>query len=309
MPGDDLASVDFPFRFKVVNVVPVAAVLLMVGAVVLAGAPGEPPQRQVLLGNAREFGWAGAAGALAAIVVIALLAEPLELASIRFLEGYWPTSGPLGRIHAAGLRSQQRRFTRLTFLADRSTDLELRHLAAVQRDEQFPPEIGRLLPTALGNRLRAFEDRAGQAYGVEAVPWWPRLHHVLPDQVRGTVDRHRDQLDVASRLTIAWAVGAVALAGLLAPHWTWWWLPALSAALSWFAYRSALGAAGVYGTAVTAAIDVYRLHLLQEMRIRPPADTDAERVVNEKLLLLWLGDDEVNVQYQTTDSDHNLRIT
>jgi hypothetical protein len=165
-----------------------------------------------------------------------------------------------------------------------------------------------LLPTALGNRLRAFEDRAGQGYGLEAIPWWPRLHHVLPEQVRGTVDRHRDQLDVASRLTIAWAIAAVALAVLLAPHWTWWWLPALAAALSWFAYRSALGAAGVYGTAVTAAIDVYRLHLLQEMRVEPPADTDAERIVNEKLLLLWAGIPE-NLRYQTTDSDHELRIT
>jgi hypothetical protein len=117
MPGEDFASIDFPFRFKVVNVVPVAAVLLTVGTVVLSGAPGHAPQRQALFDNAREFGWTGAVAVLAATVVIALLAEPLELASIRFLEGYWPMAGPLGRVRAAGLRAQRRRHSRLTFLA------------------------------------------------------------------------------------------------------------------------------------------------------------------------------------------------
>jgi hypothetical protein len=308
MPGDDLASLDFPFRFKVVNAVPVAAVVLIVGTVILAGAPGAAPRWDTLLANARDFGWAGAAGAAAATVIIALLAEPLELASIRFLEGYWPTTGPLGKVGAAGVRAQGRKMSRLTFLADNSTDPDVNYQAAVAL-ERYPLTAERLLPTSLGNRLRAFEDRAGVGYELDAVTWWPRLHHTLPDQVRDTVDRYRNQLDVAARLTIAFAVGAAVLAGLLARHPAWWWLPGLLGVFSGFAYRSALGATDAYGTAVTAAIDVYRLNLLQEMRLQLPKDTNAERTLNRKLRLLWTGDTHTNVKYQTTDSDHNIQIT
>jgi hypothetical protein len=308
MPGENLAAIDFPLRFKVVNAVPVAVVTLLVGTIILAGAPGHAPRWDSLLTHARGFGWTGAAAALAVTVVIALLAEPLELATIRLLEGYWPATGPLRQAGAVGIWLQRRRHARLTFL-EGSADPVMSDEAAEAKAVRFPPDLDRVLPTALGNRLRAFEDKAGAGYELDAITWWPRLYHTLSDQTRATVDQYRNQLDVAARLTIAFAVGAVALAVLLAPYPLWWLLPALTGALSWLAYRSALGAAETYGIAVTAAIDVYRLHMLQEMRVQLPRDTVAERKLNGQLFKLWSGVTKTNVQYQTTDSDHNIHVT
>ncbi|GIM96849.1 hypothetical protein [Paractinoplanes toevensis] len=308
MPGESLAAIDFPLRFKVVNAVPVAAVTLLVGTIILAGAPGHAPRWDSLLTHSRDFGWTGAAAALAVTVAVALLAEPLELATIRLLEGYWPTTGPLRKASAVGAWLQRRQHARLTFL-EGSSDLAVSDEAAEAKAVRFPPDPDRLLPTALGNRLRAFEDKAGAGYELDAITWWPRLYHALSDQTRATVDQYRNQLDVAARLTIAFAGGAVALAVLLAPYPLWWFVPALTGAFSWFAYRSALGAAEIYGIAVIAAIDVYRLHLLQEMRVEVPRDTVAERKLNAQLFKLWSGVTTANVRYQTTDSDHNIHVT
>jgi hypothetical protein len=305
MPGENLAAIDFPLRFKLVNAVPVAVVTLLVGTIILAGPPGHTPRWGSLLTHARGFGWTGAA---AVTVVVALLAEPLELATIRLLEGYWPATGPLRHARAVGTWLQRRQHARLTFF-EGSADPAMSDEAAEAKAVRFPPDPDRVLPSALGNRLRAFEDKAGAGYELDAITWWPRLYHTLSDQTRATVDQYRNQLDVGARLTIAFAVGAVVLAVLLAPYPIWWFLPALTGALSWFAYCSALGAAETYGIAVTAAIDVYRLHLLQEMRVELPQDTVAERKLNGQLFKLWSGVTTANVRYQTTDSNHNIHVT
>ena len=307
MPGEDLATIDVPFRFKVVNAVPVSVVAVTVGGLVLAGAPADEPKLSVLLDTARGYGWAGAVLALAVIVVVALLAEPLEIASIRFLEGYWSFAGPLRPIATAANWLQRRRHSRLLFFSAQNQNRPLAQQAA-QALRRFPPRPNRILPTSLGNRLRGFEDRAGTAYGIKAVAWWPRLHHALPESVLNSVNQYRNQLDVAVRLGIAFAVCAVATFGLLVRQPSWWWMPAVFVALAWFAYRGALGAADTYGVAVTAAIDVYHLRLLQEMRIEIPQDTNAERAVNRQLDRLWRGIGQANVRYSTTDSDHKIEI-
>jgi hypothetical protein len=104
----------------------------------------------------------------------------------------------------------------------------------------------RLLPTQLGNDLRAAEDRAGQRYGLETVAAWPRLYPHLSEPLASTQDRIRDQLDGAARLCVLLVPNVVSATVLLTDAW-WLLVPAAIAVLSWLLYRSATQAAVAYG--------------------------------------------------------------
>ncbi len=71
-----------------------------------------------------------------------------------------------------------------------------------------------MLPTALGNALRASEDKVGQRYGLQSVVIWPRLFHLLPERVPG-MDDEVTQLDVSVRLSVTWTVACIASAAVL----------------------------------------------------------------------------------------------
>jgi hypothetical protein len=299
-PVDALNEV--PARFKLVNALPAALFVCTIGVLLLSGAPQEAPAFDHLLESARRFGWAGAAAAVGFVAVGAVLLEPLELASIRLLEGYWSAWGPLRRAADLGRWVQRRKLERLKLLTDVA---QARSIPSADIDAELLnfPSSGALLPTALGNRLRAFEERAGRAYGLQAIVLWPRLYYVLPDTVLSYVARTRNQLDTASRLCLTLMLSAAAAAVLLATHPLWWLVPLAMLAGAAVAYRSALAAAGNFGVAVTAAIDVYRLRLLQELRVDMPVDTAGERTINDQLSLLWAGEKRAGVRYAPADSD------
>ncbi|GAA2555908.1 hypothetical protein GCM10010435_28150 [Winogradskya consettensis] len=299
MSTDVLA--DLPTRFKLVNALPATFFAVLTGALLLAGAPGEAPGWDNLVEHGRRYGWVGAVGAMALVTVTALLLEPLELASIRLLEGYWSARGPLGRAAEFGRWIQRQRRDRVEFLLDAAL-VQGMPTEDLQLQLALMPQ-GELLPTALGNRLRSFEEKAGRAYGLESTELWPRLYYVLPEPVLAYVGKARNQLDTASRLCLTFILSALVSAVLLAGHPLWYALPAGSALAAAASYRSALAAADSFGIAVTAAIDVYRLRLLQEMRVDMPADTAAERLINETLRDLWTGDTTASVRYAPADSD------
>lgn len=306
---------DLTPRLKFVNLLPSAVMILTVASLLLSGAPGAPPRPDVLLGNLQKYGIPGALAASAMILTLALLLQPLELASIRVLEGYWRTTGVAGRARDLMLWLQQRRKKRLEFIVANADDLEdderVARLVEAADDalDALPRSDLSLMPTALGNRLRLDEELAGEPYGLSAVLVWPRLHYVLPKNTLQMVTEYRNQLDIAARLCLAFALTGAISFGLLARHGWWLALPFALLVLSWFSYRSAINAATVYGIAFTAAIDVHRLRLLQEMRVDLPPDLRVEKEINKHLSDIWrrTSDEHTNVTYTRTDKDYRLR--
>jgi hypothetical protein len=160
-------------RFSLVSFLPTYAAALFV--VLLVAAQG--PSGQVRFAGAlHRLGGLGAVGALflaAAVLVVAVATHPLQLPLIRLLEGYWPRWAGLATRLA--VRAQRRAFRRL---ADRAQvtgmvpgleEVGATLVAAWELPRRFPPGESALLPTALGNVLRATEWTAGAPYGADTV--------------------------------------------------------------------------------------------------------------------------------------------
>ena len=161
--------------------------------------------------------------------------------------------------------------------------------AALRLRRTYPPEPLPLLPSALGNVLRAAEYRAGRPYGLDAVLTWPRLYPLLSAPVKAAVDDLRLQLDLAVRFTAMFVLAAIASAALLATHGWWLLVPVGALVLAWISSRGAIAAAGAYGGAVEVAFDLTHLELRKALHQSCPPDRETERILNRSLTDFFAG--------------------
>jgi hypothetical protein len=290
---------DLGTRFALVGLLPGAVLALFVLALVWSGAPGAAPDLDEILDHARDLdAWAGGLLFLA-LVVVALVLQPLQLALVRALEGYWPE--PLAR---RGRKRWQRRYETLSEKAAPRAEVPDAATVAAMADAEsrlqrlFPSDPEWLLPTRLGNALRAAESRAGEPYGLDAVVVWPRLYPLLPDGVRALVDDQRDGLDLAARFCAIFAAAAVISLVLLVSHGWWLLVPAACLLLAWISYRGAVAAAIAYGEGIRSAIDLHRFDLLAALHLPLPATLEQERAVNEQVSLFLRQNWPVELVYE-----------
>ena len=64
---------------------------------------------------------------------------------------------------------------------------------------QYPADERDIMPTRLGNVLRAAELRPLERYGLDGVICWSRLWLTLTESVRGAIDQSRESLDTDVR--------------------------------------------------------------------------------------------------------------
>ena len=277
---------DLGTRFALVGLLPGAVLAFFVLALVWSGAPGDAPDLDRVLDKARELdAWAGGLLFLG-LFVLALVAQPFQLALVRVLEGYWPVW-----LRGPGIRRERRRYDALAAITAHRTEAPDAATIAVMADAAsrlrhlFPADPAWLLPTRLGNALRAAETRAGESYGLDAVVAWPRLYPLLRDPVRALVDDQRDALDLAARFCAVFGAAAVLSLALLATHGWWLLVPAACLLLAWLSYRGAVAAAVAYGEGIHAGIDLHRFDLLAALHLPLPSTLEQERAINEQLSL------------------------
>jgi hypothetical protein len=167
--------------------------------------------------------------------------------------------------------------------ATRPTPEEVKAMSAAASDLRLLPPRGYVMPTRLGNALRAAEMRAGEPYGLDAVVAWPRLYPLLSDPVRALVDGQRDALDVNARFCAVFAAAGVIAAALLAAHGWWLLVAAGCLVLTWLSYRSAVAAAIAYGETIRTSVDLHRFTLLEALHLPLPATPAEERALNAKV--------------------------
>jgi hypothetical protein len=218
---------------------------------------------------------------LAAIGASTGLVDRLVLPVTRLLEGYWPAWAAAGwarlgaRLGARfGWSSEQDRMKALTTeylrLAADPDRWQAQLVAVQQQLRRYPVDPGRVMPTALGNVLRAMEDRPRVRYGLETVLVWPHLWFGLADGVRTDIAAARAALD-RSVAAVIWGAATV----LLLVFTPWALLPAIIIPI--VAYRAwVLPSAVSYADLISAAFDLYRLDLYRQLRLEPPKDAAAE---------------------------------
>jgi hypothetical protein len=290
------ADAGFGGRFYLVGYLPTYAAALFLLVLVWAGARGWSGRKDHQLRFTAAWATAshlslGEVVMLAlAVALVAVVLQPLQLAMVGLAEGSWPAW-----LGARWARQRQRRrrnrLVRAQHLPEGAESageaVQRAGAAGCQLRRRFPAPDHMLRPTALGNVLAAMTDRAGRAYGLDAVTAWPRLYPVLGEQVKALVDDRRGALDATVRMAATMAVTAIASLALLLQA-SWWILLALiPLGIAWLAYNAAVQAALAYSEIVYVAFDLHRADLLTALRMDLPRQQDTEQILNTQWCDLW----------------------
>jgi len=232
-----------------------------------------------------------AAGVLLGFVVSASVVDQLAPTVLRLLEGYWPRG--LGWLRRSLTDARSRRFNSAQAKLGRletkrrkegltATDtFEFARLDRQLRRMPSAPDL--LMPTRLGNILRAGEAWPRDKYGLDAVVCWPRLWLILPQQARTDLAEARGALN---RSVVVGIWGALLIVWI---PLTWWALP-VAVIVATAAYQRSLGAAAVFADLVEAAFDDFRESLYRQVGT-PHSDRTEEPRRGELLTTyLWRGE-------------------
>lgn len=286
----------FGTRFLVVSLLPTAFLTLVLGGLVAAGAPGREPSwtemvRTVDRLKVREI-------ILLALVVLgaAVVTHPLQVPLVQLLEGHWsalPSGEALAASAVVRFREQKRtvrkQMRELVLVPSPRPWIVEQRLTAAQEADLWLPNESSLLPTALGNTLRAGERRAGRAYGLDLTTAIDRLYPLLPAQLAEELSDRRNQLDAAVRLCANAAVATVVSIVLLLPYGPLLLVPLATYIVCWASYAGAVAAARSFCRGLAAAVDLSHLRLYDALQLERPPNLGKEAATGAALSRLFRG--------------------
>jgi hypothetical protein len=228
---------------------------------------------------------------LGGLILSSLVMRQLRLPILRLLEGYWPV--PLDYLGDKLAQRKARQFDRWEQdwnqyknrqEAGTLPRREARRLAELEtRTHYIPADAQQIMPTAVGNILRAGESAPAEKYGLDAVVCWPRLWMLLPKEVRDDLVTARQNL---MTLTELWAWGLLFLV------WSIWSPWAIAVSIVWLAlaYVWLMESARGYADLIVSAFDLYRWKLYEALDWPRPQDRGAEVESGRALTeFLWRG--------------------
>lgn len=230
-----------------------------------------------------------------AAYLLNLLARPIA----HLYEGYaWPRF--LRRWRTKQVRREWEKLRRER--AEAALARAMGRYASVQErlHYEYPPEADLLLPTRLGNIVRAAEAYPGRTYGMDAPFWWPRLWPLLPQEQRDALEDALTTMMAALNLGLllpAVTVYATVYVARSPIPLAWAWACAVLLAggfFSWLCVQGASVQARAYGQQIRVAVDLHRFALFAALRFPVPATPVEERVLWEKLSS-WLYNTDLGV--------------
>ncbi|MCA2216311.1 hypothetical protein [Jidongwangia harbinensis] len=266
---NDFVAFQISSRFIFVNVLPNTLFVALVGGLVAAGAPDQAPSWSTLVHSITELSWTGGILVALGIVVASVVLHPLSYPLIQVLEGYWDRFPTAGQAHRLGAARYKR--WRMELAGFPNVERVLHDLA------DLPADNALVLPTTLGNVLRAGELRAGSRYGYETATAWRRLFKIATPDAQGEVRDTRNQLDSAARLCITGLLCVPVTTWLLWSHQNWLLVPLGCYLFAWAAYRAAIAAARRFCDALAVAFDMHHLELWDALSLPRPKTLLAER--------------------------------
>ena len=150
----------------------------------------------------------------------------------------------------------------------------------------YPSEDDDLMPTRFGNVMRRYERLAGSQYGLDAVKIIRQLALVAPPERLSFLNDQRQLLDLSIRMSATSIAGTVIAVAFLWHHGPWLLIALIPYCVAYLSYRGAIVVAHEYGAAFSAIIDLDRFALYENLRMRMPKNTKAERRMNVRLVRL-----------------------
>jgi hypothetical protein len=307
--------------FSVVSFVPSSLYVLFVYLLVASGSWHHPPDWSHAFVSLGHLGVDGIALLTFLAVGLGIFIHPIQFAIVQFLEGYWGTRSVPQSIRYQRIIRYQRLCEKLNQdlgctqkllatweTADLETTLGARAPVRSKLDEadrvryMFPADLDEVMPTRLGNVLRRAESQAGSQYGIDALQAVPHLLLIAPTNHIDYVNDQRSQLDLAVRMTFISVVAAATAIIFLWPYGAWVLIALIPYVLAYLSYRGSIVAAGHYGSALEALINLNRFALYQQLHMRLPASTENEQEANVKLrdLLGYVPDTTIDYEHPVT---------
>ncbi|MEW1826397.1 hypothetical protein [Streptomyces sp. NPDC088196] len=213
-----------------------------------------------------------------------MLLQPFQVRAVRVLEGYWDrwpiTAGFAGVLMELQRRRGQALADRADAEADASPDAQRVAADAARRLNTLPDAA--LLPTALGNALRAGEFSAGERYGLTTLSSWPRIYPQVSAPLARALSSARDTLDTAVNLCHAFLACTALLLVALYDEPGGWWLIALALGSAAVAYKGAVIGAQAYAGLMHVVYDLHRFDLVDALH-HPLPDRDEEWALFQRL--------------------------
>jgi hypothetical protein len=184
------------------------------------------------------------------------------------------------------------------------TSEELSELAVRRAAMDFPETLELVLPTHLGNVMRAYERYSDVVYEIEAITLWPRLFMIIPEDVREQIRESEGLFHFSISMLFTSIVTLVTSGGMVISSlyhgelgglenriisWPVILVLVFGAFFAWFSWWRLPDAARQRGEEVKSAFDLYRAELADALGFELPA-TEAEerrmwRLVSRRMLL------------------------
>lgn len=217
--------------------------------------------------------------ALVVLIVLAYMLYNLQYAITRLFEGYWPRR--LRRIRNRRAAYHLSRWRTLEARATQATPWEANEIYAEQL-AYYPPRthLDKMMPTRLGNILRAAELYPYDRYGIDSAIVWTRLRPLLKPNAIESLEGWRLARDFMLLMCLFSAAFSVVWCPVLAAQhrWVLCLVSAIGVPVALVCYSVAVQSALAYAEQLRAIFDLHRHRLLEALRRPIPGDAVAERL-------------------------------
>lgn len=282
-----------------------ALIFVMVGFALMVNFDIAPALREII--SSDLYKGATIIGVISWIIAVLLLSLNFNL--IRFFEGYGKYN-PLKILRPVYVHKLFRIEEKKVRLKDAKTRAEASENFVEAADiqvrrnelhryaaEHFPPKRSRVLSTAFGNAVRAFEDYSETMYGIDAIISWVRLLAVIPKDFREMLNSARAQVDmwinfwglayflIAAYFFIIFFTGQIKMI----------WFPVVVAGAAYLASKRAVGAAILWGDFVKSSYDLYLPDLKDQIRLPETKTAEQEKILwkNFAIQVIYHSEDHV----------------
>lgn len=232
---------------------------------------------------------------LIGLFLCGLITDQLTAPFLRLLQGYWPDWPVLNELWLALIGWQEKKRVNMNRdwqklakqqLAGTLDRAGARTYARLDdRMHRLPAKPLDVMPTRLGNILKAGETRPENKYGLDAYVCWARMWLLLDKDLKEELTAARAALDNAVR-ALMW--------GLLALIWITfaWWVVLPAGVAIFVAWQAILAAAETYADMLEGSFDTHRRLLYDALAWPKPASPAEEQALGEQITkYLYRGDD------------------